>query len=265
MMVPRYSRRSSGSTRTVCGHVSHLDEADPLEPLRGRLGRLEVPRPGPAGERGLGDRVDRGPHGGDVALAAALRDEPAAGLERGEQVLEEAVVVGDPVEGRGREDRVDGRLEHELGEVGDADVDARPEPLARLGDHRGRAVDRDHLAARQPLQQRRRHAARAAAGVEHALVAAQLEAVEHLAAHRLQRRRDALVGLGVPVARASTRHQLLGGVGGLRHQRRDLVARLLPPARARARRRSPGRSSRAARRRRARGGSRASRARGAAT
>ena len=91
--------------------------------------------------------------------------------------------------------------ELELGEVGDAHVGARAEPLARLGDHRRRAVDRDDLAAREPLEQRRRHAPGAAAGVEHALVPAQLEPVEHLAAHRLQRRRDTLVGGGVPVAR----------------------------------------------------------------
>ena len=78
----------------------------------------------------------------------------------------------------------------ELGQVGGEHLDARPEPLARLRHHRRRAVDRDDLAARQPLEQRGRHAAGAAAGVEHALVAAQLEAVEHLAPHRLQRRRD---------------------------------------------------------------------------
>ena len=42
--------------------------------------------------------------------------------------------------------------------------------LARLGDHRGVAVDGDHLDAL--LEQQRRHPPAAAAGVEHALAAA---------------------------------------------------------------------------------------------
>ena len=124
-----------------------------------------------------------------------------------------------------------GALELELGEVGDAHVGARPEPLARLGDHRRRAVDGDHLAARQALEQRRRHAPGAAAGVEHALVAAQLEPVEHLAAHRLQRRRDALVGGGVPVARRhQPRDEPLGLVGRALDELAYLVRRPAPAA-----------------------------------
>ena len=49
------------ATRTSCGHVRMSTEADPLEPRRGVRRRLEVPRPGPARERGLGDGVDRAP------------------------------------------------------------------------------------------------------------------------------------------------------------------------------------------------------------
>ena len=89
------------------------------------------------------------------------------------------------------------------------------EPLARRLDHRRRAVDGHHLAARQPLDQRRGHPAGAAAGVEHPLVAAQVEPVEHLPPHRLQRRRHPLVGRRVPVARRHTtvryRGQRAGG------------------------------------------------------
>ena len=196
-----YSRGSSGSTRTCCSHARA--SVKPLRSSRavGLLRRRERPRPRPAGQRGLGDRVDRRLHGRDVAGAAALGDEPAARPQRRVQPLEQPVVVGDPVERRGREDRVDRLVQLELEQVGGEHLDARAEPLARLRHHRRRPVDRDDLAARQALDQRGGHAAGAAAGVEHALVAAQLEPVEHLAPHRLHRRRDPLVGLGVPVAR----------------------------------------------------------------
>ena len=63
-----------------------------------------------------------------------------------------------------------------------------------------RRVDRDHVPVRQALEQHPRDAAGAAAGVEHRLVAAQLEPVEDLARHRLLRSRDAVVRLGVPIA-----------------------------------------------------------------
>ena len=126
-------------------------------------------------------------------------------------------------------------------------------------DHRGRAVDGDHCAAREPLDQRRGDAAGAAAGVEHALVAAQLEPVEHLAAHRLQRRGDALVGGGVPIPR---RVRVIRRAPAFRPRPPrapisvgDLVASAGASRRARRRRRCPGRSSPAGRRRSARGGS----------
>ena len=54
--------------------------------------------------------------------------------------------------------------------------------------------------ARQPLEQHAGDAARAAAGVEHGLVAAQLEAVEHGGGPLDVRTRDPVVGLRVPVA-----------------------------------------------------------------
>ena len=70
---------------------------------RRRLGRLEVGVAEPAVADRREDRLDRG----DVAGAAALGDEPAARPEDRGQVPEQGVVVGDPVERRGREDRVD--------------------------------------------------------------------------------------------------------------------------------------------------------------
>ena len=117
------------------------------------------------------------------------------------QAREQPLVVGDPVErGRG-EDRVDGLAQVELEEVGAADVHVRRQQRARLLHHRGRAVDRDHAAGGEPLVQQAGDAAGAAARVEHGLVAAEDEAVEHVGAHRGHRRRQALVGGGVPVTR----------------------------------------------------------------
>ena len=65
----------------------------------------------------------------DVAVAAALGHQQPAGAKVRAQAREERVVVGDPVEGGGGEDRVDRPLEGQLGEVGDPGVDAVMERL----------------------------------------------------------------------------------------------------------------------------------------
>ena len=78
----------------------------------------------------------------------------------------------------------------ELEQVGLADVDRRRQPPPRLLDHRARAVDGDHAAARQPLDQHRGDAAGAAARVEHGLVAVQPQPPQHVAAHRLDAARS---------------------------------------------------------------------------
>ncbi len=181
-----------------------VDPAAAGEPLRGLLRAGEVPRPGPAGQRRrerlpLPHQLGRCLQRGDVAGAAALGDEAAAGHEQVEQPREQPLVVGDPVEGRGREDRVDRPVELKLQQIGDAQLGGVAQPLARGLDHRRRAVDRHHLAARQALEQRGGHPSGAAAGVENTLVAAEVEPVEHLASHRFERRRHPLVGRRVPV------------------------------------------------------------------
>ena len=117
--VPRYSCGSSGVDADAVRPRPHVDPAEPPQPLLGLGRRGEVPRPGPAGQRGrvrlaLADPAGRGLERGDVAGAAALGDEPAAGHEHAEQPREQPLVVGDPVERRGREDRVDRPLELEL-------------------------------------------------------------------------------------------------------------------------------------------------------
>ena len=62
----------------------------------------------------------------DVALSAALRDQPSAGAQRRAQAREQALVVGDPVEGGGREDRVHGLLQLQLEQVDDRARRLRP-------------------------------------------------------------------------------------------------------------------------------------------
>ena len=78
----------------------------------------------------------------------ATRRPPArrAPTQRGEQ----RVVVGDPVERRGREDDVDGvAAEVEPDEVRDAEVDVGAEALLRAASIiDGRQVDADHAAVR---------------------------------------------------------------------------------------------------------------------
>ena len=65
-------------------------------------------------ELGLrGDRRDSIDVLGDVAAASALRDEAPAGAQRRPEAVEETLVIGDPVEGRGREDQVDRLLDAE--------------------------------------------------------------------------------------------------------------------------------------------------------
>ena len=100
-------------------------EAGAREPPAVSVGRGEVPRPGPAAQRGVVDGVDRRLHVGDVARAAALGDEPAAGLAALRAGGRRALVVGDPVERRGREDRVDRLVELELEQVATANASTR--------------------------------------------------------------------------------------------------------------------------------------------
>ena len=113
-------------------------------------------------------------------------------------------MVADPVEGRGREDRVDRLFEPQLEQVLRERLDIVAEAFLCLLDHRAAAVDRDHRAVREPLEQLRGHAAGAAAGVEHALVAAQVQAVDDVARHRELGVRLPVVRGGVPFARWHT-------------------------------------------------------------
>ena len=129
---PQVLARVVGLDRAVGEPAARLAEAGGAQAALGVLRRREVPRPLPALEvraerrvgRGLARRrVDRR----DVARAAALGDEAAPRPQRAPQRGEQRVVVGDPVERRGREDDVDGlAAEVEADEVGDAQSASSP-------------------------------------------------------------------------------------------------------------------------------------------
>ena len=102
-----------GRRRLGLEPARHVVEPGALEPLGGLLGGGVVPGPAPvdevARERLLpgGHLVRDAAERVDVALAAALGDQPAAGLQGAVQRGEQRVVVVDPVEGGVREDDVD--------------------------------------------------------------------------------------------------------------------------------------------------------------
>jgi hypothetical protein len=158
-------------------------------------------RPDPAVADGRQRAFDRL----DVADAAALRDEPAARTQNGRQVPEQRVVVGDPMEGGRREDRIDVAVDAErLSEVGDDILDPAAEggkPLACRLDHRRRPVQRDDPPTGESACQQLGHPAAPAAGIEHALVAVEWQAIEDRGAPARLRIGDTIVGPRVPVAR----------------------------------------------------------------
>jgi hypothetical protein len=116
------------------------------------------------------------------------------------QAGEQSVVVTDPVKRRVGEGRVHRLRKLERDEVLAQDRGAVAERLAGMLDHRRGDVDRVHPAARHPVGELRRHPPGAAAGVEHDLVAGQLEPVELLACPAELNVGDAVIRRGVPVA-----------------------------------------------------------------
>ena len=172
----------------------------------------------------------------DIAFTATLRDEPATGAQRSVKPREQPLVIGDPVERRRREDRVDGLVVRQLEQVGAPHVGVR-QPLARRIDHRLRGVDGDHVPVGHTLDQRFGDPPGAAAGVEHRLIAAQLESFEYGEAERLHRAGDPVVALAVPCARL--RH-VPDAIARLADERHVVGHRLSRVARV------PGRSTNAA-------------------
>ena len=246
----KYSCGSAGSTGHGCSHVQTSVKPTARRRAVGPSGRRVVPRAGPAAEGGLVDGVDRGLDVGDVARPAALGREPPARLQRGVQPCEQAVVVLDPVEGRGGEDRVDGFVEVRSTKAATKASIPRARVCSTIAALPSTAIT-DPRAGREQLGD----AAGAAAGVEDTLVALEVEAVDNVPGHRELRVRDTVVGTGIPFTwrHTSVRYRIrqrleasrdaLGLVGGARDQVRDVGGRAGASGRARRRRRSPGRSS----------------------
>jgi hypothetical protein len=146
-----------------------------------------------------------------LPAAAALRHEPPARPQHRGKVAEQRVVVRDPVERRGRQDRVDGLVQrqrrrevrtHERGHVwtrGDRDVGA---PRRASGRWR-RARPRGRAAAARPAA---RDPSRATAGVEHPFIAGERQPFQHARPPPEHGIRDAVVRHGVPT-RARPRRQ----------------------------------------------------------
>ena len=159
----------------------------------------------PSGERIGAELLEHAHYAGQVPGAAALRDEASTGPEHGGEIGEQRVVIGDPVEGRGRQDGVHGLVDRERGrQVGEHEPDPiaeRREPAPRGLEHRRRAVERDHGAVGEPFGDKRRDASRTAPGVQDGLVAAELEPVDDDRAPPEPRVGDRVVRLGVPLAR----------------------------------------------------------------
>ena len=125
-----------------------VDKARRIEPADGRHRRLEMDVPEPA----VADRART--RWTDAMLPTPphwATSRPPGRSHRGE-VREQGVVVGDPVEGRGRQDRVDRPFDRQRARRGRRRR-TRPgrrtrQPLARGLDHRRRTVERDDPAAR---------------------------------------------------------------------------------------------------------------------
>src|SRR5213082_2178570 len=99
----------------------------------------------------------------DVPLTAALRHQPATGLKRRVQAPEQAVVIGDPVEDRVGEHRVDRLFELQIHEIAEDDRGALAERPPGSLDHGGRGIDRHDATSGQALEQEPGDPARAAA------------------------------------------------------------------------------------------------------
>ena len=157
--------------RLVGQPALEIDEPGRVQPAgRGQDASRSGPVPSQPSPMPASARLDAR----DVADAAALGDEPAARPQDRGEVPEQGVVVGHPVEGRGRQDGVD-RLGHRQrpAQVGDDVLDPVAEagqPLARRVDHRRRAVEGHDRAAvgTHPLEERLGDPAAAAARVEDA-------------------------------------------------------------------------------------------------
>jgi len=103
----------------------------------------------------------------DVALSAALDLEHPPRSQRPGEPGPQATVVGDPVQRRGREDRVYRLVQVQVQRVLAPHLRAVAEPPAREREHVRRGVQGQHTTSWHECQQRLGHAPGAAADVKH--------------------------------------------------------------------------------------------------
>ena len=208
--VPRYSCGSSGSTRTGNDHVH--TSTQPSRRSRSSVSAGEAKFHGPSQPASAGAYGSRAPTrlGRGVELRRRCRRRRTAPTSRPPGISTPSSRANSrswsAIQWKVAVERIasTGRSSSSSSRSATRTSALSPSRSRACLDHRRRAVDGHHLAARQPLDQRRRHPPGAAAGVEHPLVAAQLEPVEHVPPHRLQRRRHPLIRRRVPVTRRHT-------------------------------------------------------------
>ena len=152
-------------------------------------------------------------HSATFPMPAALRLDHAAGPQRREQTRRRAAGGrGSSGRSRSRRRRRPARARSSSSRSETISSTRSPngaEASRAMLDHRRRGVDADHPALGQAVEQVAGDPSRAAAGVEHGLVAGEVEPLEHLEAPLLLRIGDPVVGRRVPVdAAAAPRSEL---------------------------------------------------------
>ena len=251
------SRGSSGlGDRSGSSQHSTSVEAAALRAALGLPGTGEVPAARRQPARGARRRARSAATASQAAMNArrcprrrtAPRSRPP-GRSHDATRVEERLVVGDPVEGRGREDDV-----HRLGEPraragrSGSRSTSGPQPRPRLLDHRRRAVDADQPAAASGRRSSRSSVTRPQPQPASSTVSSprRSRAVEHRGPPLQLRVADPVVGVRVPVARAAPPSHRAAYSAVVTGPRRSV------PARARRRRSSSSRWQRDRDRRRAR-------------
>lgn len=95
---------------------------------------------------------------GDVALSPTLDLQRPAWTQRAGQPPPQAIVIGDPMKRRCREDRIDGLVELQVEHVLAPHLGAVAQPLARERHHVVRRVDGQHAPSRHDREERLRDA-----------------------------------------------------------------------------------------------------------
>ena len=121
---------------------------------------------------------DRRADGADAAGAAEFGDQAAAGLQRARDPARRRVRAGHPVQGRVREDRVEGSVERQRLAIADHPLQRR-RAFAGDSDHLRRRIQADD--ARSPRRDRRRQLACATTKIQDGFVRARLQPIDQIA------------------------------------------------------------------------------------